>query len=83
MGAWGVANALSRFIGTLMGGMIRDLFSGLLSNPVSGYLIVFILEACMLFVSVILLRKIDVTSFKKQVSAINLNEKAAMLNDLT
>ena len=83
MGAWGVANALSRFIGTLMGGMVRDLFSNLLSNPVSGYLVVFILEAIMLVVSVFLLRKIDVSSFKKQVGTINIKEKAALLNDLT
>ena len=83
MGAWGVANALSRFIGTLMGGMVRDLFSNLLSNPVSGYLVVFILEAMMLVVSVFLLRKIDVSSFKKQVGTINIKEKAALLNDLT
>jgi len=83
MGAWGVANALSRFIGTLMGGMVRDLFSNLLSNPVSGYLVVFILEAMMLAVSVFLLRKIDVSSFKKQVGTINIKEKAALLNDLT
>ena len=82
IGAWGVANALSRFIGTLMGGMVRDLFTNLLSNPVSGYLVVFILEAMMLVVSVFLLRKIDVSSFKKQVGTINIKEKAALLNDL-
>ncbi len=82
MGAWGVANALSRFIGTLMGGMVRDLFTNLLNNPVAGYLVVFILEAMMLVVSVFLLRKIDVSSFKKQVGTINIKEKAALLNDL-
>jgi len=82
MGAWGVANALSRFIGTLMGGVVRDLSSNVLHNPVSGYLVVFIIEAMMLVVSVILLRKIDVSSFKKQVGSINLKEKVALLNDL-
>lgn len=82
MGAWGVANAVSRFIGTLMGGMVRDFSSSLFNNAVYGYLVVFVVEAIMLLVSVILLRKIDVASFKKQVDSINFKEKIALLNEV-
>lgn len=82
MGAWGVANAVSRFIGTLMGGMVRDFSSSLFNNAVYGYLVVFVVEAIMLLVSVILLRKIDVASFKKQVDPINFKEKIALINEV-
>ncbi|MHB8134706.1 MAG: BCD family MFS transporter [Anaerolineaceae bacterium] len=82
MGAWGVANALSRFIGTLMSGVIRDIASSVLNNAVYGYLVVFSIQVLMLVVSVRLLQKIDVSSFKKQVVHLNLHEKAALLNDV-
>ncbi|PKO13192.1 MAG: MFS transporter [Chloroflexi bacterium HGW-Chloroflexi-10] len=81
MGAWGVANALSRFLGTLMGGMVRDVATQVLQNPVSGYLVVFILEIILLVVSLFLLKNININKFKKQVGELTLSEKAALLGD--
>lgn len=82
IGAWGVANALSRFIGTLMSGLVRDVASFILNNPVYGYLVVFILEAGMLVISLVLLRSISVKKFQDQVHKVNITEKAEYLNDI-
>lgn len=81
IGAWGVANALSRFIGTLMSGVVRDVASNILHDPVNGYLVVFILEAAMLAFSLILLRKISVSRFQDQVHNISITEKAEYLQE--
>jgi len=82
IGAWGVANALSRFVGTLMGGMVRDLATQVLNNTVLGYVVVFILEAAMLVVSLVLLRRINVNNFKQQTTDLSLSERAALMNDV-
>lgn len=81
IGAWGVANALSRFLGTLMGGLVRDVSTVLLSDAVLGYLVVFAIELIMLLISILLLRKIDVSSFKKEVRTLDLHEKAALMHE--
>jgi len=81
MGAWGVSNALSRFIGTLMSGVVRDISSQILHNPVYGYIVVFILEAGFLAFSLYLLKNISVNRFKDQVQHITLAEKAEYLNE--
>ncbi len=81
MGAWGVANALSRFIGTLMSGVVRDVATNLLRNPINGYLVVFIIEAAMLAVSLILLRSISVRKFQDQVHKLSFSEKAEFFNE--
>jgi len=82
IGAWGVANALSRFVGTLMGGVVRDIATHLLNNAVQGYLIVFVLEMIMMLVSIVLLRRIDVSSFRKEVKALDLGERVALMQEI-
>jgi BCD family chlorophyll transporter-like MFS transporter len=81
IGAWGVSNALSRFIGTLMSGFVRDISSQILHNPVYGYIVVFVLEAGFLGFSLYLLRSISVNRFKDQVQHISITEKAEFLNE--
>lgn len=81
IGAWGVANALSRFVGTLMGGMVRDLATQLFGNAVLGYVIVFLIEILMLIISLWLLRKIDVSNFKRQTDTLSLDDRAALMNE--
>lgn len=81
MGAWGVANALSRFLGTMMGGVVRDLSTKLMDNAVYGYTTVFVLETIMLVISLFLLRNINVSKFKEQVNQLTLSEKAALMNE--
>ncbi len=78
IGAWGVSNALSRFLGTLMAGLVRDGFTMIVHSPVGGYLAVFGIEAIMLFVAVIMLIQIDVESFHKQVEVPSILERVAV-----
>jgi len=81
MGAWGVSNALSRLIGTLISGFVRDISSQILHNPVYGYIVVFVIEAGFLGFSLYLLKNISVNRFKDQVQNISLVEKAEFLNE--
>ncbi len=81
IGAWGVANALSRFLGTLMGGVVRDLATELFQNAVYGYVLVFALETVMLVISLILLGRINLQNFKKQTEELSLSERAALLSE--
>jgi BCD family chlorophyll transporter-like MFS transporter len=78
IGAWGVSNALSRLVGTLLAGVVRDVVTGLTNNLVSGYLVVFGIEAAMLALAVYMLIKIDVESFHKQVEAPSVLERLAL-----
>jgi MFS transporter, BCD family, chlorophyll transporter len=80
IGAWGVSNALSRLVGTLMAGIVRDAVTGLTNSQVGGYLVVFGLEAAILIVAVFMLTRIDVESFRKQVEVPTLVERAAMID---
>ena len=81
MGAWGMSNAVSRLIGTVLGGVVRDVVTQFANNPVSGYIVVFIIEASLLVLSLILLQRINVTEFKSQVEKPSLVERAAMAAD--
>ena len=64
IGAWGLADALARGAGMLLGGVVRDLVSGATGNPSSGYITVFLIEAIMLAGSLLLLRAINVSAFR-------------------
>jgi MFS transporter, BCD family, chlorophyll transporter len=64
MGAWGLADALARGAGLLLGGVMRDLVSGATGSPSSGYIAVFLIEAIMLASSLLLLRALDVSAFR-------------------
>jgi BCD family chlorophyll transporter-like MFS transporter len=66
IGAWGFSNGLSRLIGLLMAGVVADVATKLTGNALTGYLIVFSLEALMLFVAAIMLYRIDVSAFQKK-----------------
>ncbi|RPI31600.1 MAG: MFS transporter [Chloroflexota bacterium] len=81
MGAWGMANAFSRLAGSVLGGAVRDVVSQLVQNLVTGYVVVFGIEAFMLLVSLVLLRRIDVSAFRKQAETIAVVERAALVNE--
>jgi BCD family chlorophyll transporter-like MFS transporter len=66
IGAWGLADALARGAGMLLGGVLRDLVTAATGNGSSGYIAVFLIEAMMLAGSLLLLRAIDVRSFRSQ-----------------
>lgn len=82
IGAWGMSNAFSRLVGSLMAGGVRDLLTGIFGSPVTGYVAVFVMEALMLLLSLFLLRRIDVSAFRSRADQPGLVEKAAMAGDL-
>jgi BCD family chlorophyll transporter-like MFS transporter len=82
IGAWGMSNAVSRLIGTVLSGAVRDLLTQVLQNPVTAYIVVFIIEAGMLAVSLIILRGIDVNAFHQQAENTSIIERAAMATDM-
>jgi BCD family chlorophyll transporter-like MFS transporter len=82
IGAWGMANAASRLIGSVLGGAVRDVMTRLLDDPVSSYSVVFVIEAAMLLGSLVLIRYIDVGQFRQQMKIEpSLIERAAIASD--
>ncbi|MCG2785860.1 MAG: BCD family MFS transporter [Anaerolineae bacterium] len=78
IGAWGVSNALSRLVGTLMAGIVRDLATLMTENALLGYMIVFGLEALMLAAAAFMLTRIDTNTFHHQIEIPSVVERAAL-----
>jgi len=78
IGAWGVSNALSRLAGSVLGGVLRDAVTQLTGQALSGYLVVFGIEALMLLAAVLMLSRIDVSAFRKQAEEPAFVEKVAL-----
>lgn len=78
IGAWGVANALSRLAANMMAGIVRDAVTGILQNTMAGYLVVFGIEVIILGVCIAMLSKIDVAVFQKQVDIPSALERAGL-----
>jgi BCD family chlorophyll transporter-like MFS transporter len=81
IGAWGVAEALARWVGSILGGAVRDLVTQVAQNAVIGYVTVFGIEAGLLLVSLLLLRRIDVGAFREQAERQTLVERAALVGE--
>ena len=80
IGAWGMANAFSRLIGSVLGGALRDGVTQLVQDPIWGYLTVFLVEALFLLASLWLLRRIDVGAFRqKAYQQMSVLERAAIV----
>ncbi|HEY2981366.1 MAG TPA: BCD family MFS transporter [Anaerolineales bacterium] len=82
IGAWGVANAMSRLAGSVLGGAVRDAVTHFTGGALSGYLAVFGIEALMLLAAVLLLSRLDVTAFKKQAGEPSILHKAAIATEV-
>lgn len=78
IGAWGFSNALSRLTGSILGGVVRDVVTQSTGQPLSGYLVVFSIEALMLLVAAIMLYRIDVGAFRRQLDGPSFAEKVAI-----
>src|ERR1041384_6393972 len=78
IGAWGFSNALSRLTGSVLGGIVRDVVTQATGGALSGYLVVFSIEALMLLVAAVMLHRIDVNAFKKQAEEPSYVEKVAL-----
>jgi BCD family chlorophyll transporter-like MFS transporter len=81
IGAWGFSNALSRLTGSLLGGVVRDVVTRFSGQPLSGYIVVFAIEAGMLVIAAFLLARIDISAFRKQVDEPSFAEKVALASE--
>ena len=81
IGAWGMANAFSRLIGSILGGVVRDLITMLTGNSVLGYVIVFGVMAGFMLISVLMLTRIDVSLFQNQGINLSVVERAGIAAD--
>ncbi len=81
IGAWGMSNALSRLFGSLLAGAVRDIFTNLTGNLISGYVAVFVIEAGLVLASLVLLRGIDVNAFRRQAEQPAVLERAALAGE--
>jgi BCD family chlorophyll transporter-like MFS transporter len=78
IGAWGFSNALSRLVGSILGGVVRDVVTLATGQVLSGYLVVFSIEALMLLIATIMLQRIDVNAFQKRIHEPSYIEKVAL-----
>jgi BCD family chlorophyll transporter-like MFS transporter len=81
IGAWGFSNGLSRLAGLLMAGVIADVATQITGDALHGYLVVFGLEALMLFIAAILLYRIDVGAFQRKAHDPEFTDKVALVAD--
>ena len=81
IGAWGFSNALSRLTGSILGGVVRDVVTQATGAALSGYLVVFSIEALMLFIAAFMLYQIDVNAFTKKAQEPTFGEKVALAAD--
>lgn len=81
IGAWGMANAFSRLIGSLLSAALRDVVTTLSAQPLWGYVTVFGTLALFLLVSLLLLRRVDVGHFRRRAADLTLAERAALSAD--
>ncbi len=82
IGAWGMANAASRLIGALLSGLVRDILSQILQDPVLAYVSVFSILALLLLISLLILRRIDATAFHREAATTTVIERAALASDV-
>lgn len=81
IGAWGFSNGMSRLTGLLLAGVVADVATQVTGQALSGYLIVFGIEALMLFTAALLLTRIDVAAFKQHVNEPSFTEKIALASE--
>ncbi len=79
IGAWGFSNGMSRLTGLLLAGVVADVATQTTGSALNGYLIVFGIEALMLFSAAILLTRIDVQAFRKKVEGPSFDDKVALM----
>jgi BCD family chlorophyll transporter-like MFS transporter len=78
IGAWGFSNGLSRLTGILLAGVVADGVTQATGSALGGYLVVFGIEALMLFIAAWMLTRIDVSAFRRQAHEPAFTEKVAL-----
>jgi BCD family chlorophyll transporter-like MFS transporter len=76
-----MANAISRLVGSVLCGAVRDALTQVLTKPVYAYVVVFGLMALLLFVSLLMLRRINVSAFQQDAQGTSLVEHAALASE--
>jgi len=80
IGIWGMANAISRLLGSLIGGVLRDALTYMFRDPVLAYVAVFTGMALLMLISLWILSRIDVSLFRKRaVSSLGVLERATLV----
>lgn len=80
VGAWGVADALARLLGTVLSGVTRDLLTSLFLDRALGYVVVFLIQAAAMAISLALLPRISVARFRDE-TAPSAGELAALVGE--
>jgi BCD family chlorophyll transporter-like MFS transporter len=78
IGAWGFSNALSRLTGSILGGVVRDVVTQSTGQALSGYLVVFGIEALMLLAATYMLYRIDINAFTRRAHEPAFTDKVAL-----
>ena len=65
IGAWGLAQAMSRGIATLLGGVILDVGKSVFATSFSAYRLVFIIQAVVMILAILILNRVNVREFKE------------------
>jgi BCD family chlorophyll transporter-like MFS transporter len=81
IGAWGMASAISRLMGSVLGGIGRDLITRISGDPILGYIVVFGVMVGFMLLSLVMLARIDVDAFKQDDKAPSVVERAALAGD--
>jgi BCD family chlorophyll transporter-like MFS transporter len=82
IGAWGMANAVSRLMGSVLGGIGRDIITQISGDPILGYVVVFGVMAAFMLISLVLLTRIDVDAFHQSEEQPSVVERAAIAGDV-
>ena len=64
IGAWGLAQAMSRGLATFIGGIILDLGKNIFSTPLMSYSLVFVIQALIMVLAIAFLERVNVKEFK-------------------
>lgn len=65
IGAWGLAQAMSRGLATFFGGLILDIGKSIFAVPLFSYSLVFVMQAIGIILAIIILERVDVREFKE------------------
>jgi len=68
-------------VGTLLAGILRDVVNQLTGAALSGYLVVFVIEALMLFAASVMLTRINLSEFHKNIEEPSFVEKVALASE--
>ncbi len=65
IGAWGLAQAMSRGLATLAGGVVLDLGKSFFATPLLAYSLVFMIQAVFMVLAIVILANVNVSEFKE------------------